>query len=96
VNHPHVESSESIRPRHLGVIDQEDVEKVMKVQDLSDFINKIEAVKVFLANLGLLIVWRLFAFFIMFCRLLLFNNRTIRVLIFLRLQAKLIIFFAFR
>ena len=52
VNHPHIESSESKWSRYLGVIDQEDVEKVMKIQDLSDFINKIEAVKIFLANLG--------------------------------------------
>jgi len=62
VNHPHIEGSESIWSRHLGVIDQEDVEKVMKIQDLSDFINKLETLKVFLTNLGLWIVWRWFAF----------------------------------
>jgi len=62
VNHPHVESSESIWSRHLGVVDQEDVEKVMKIQDLSEFINKFETVKVFLAHLDLLIVLRLFIF----------------------------------
>jgi len=53
MNHPHIESSESKWSRHLGVIEQEDVEKVMKIQDLSKFINKIKSVKVFFANLGL-------------------------------------------
>jgi len=86
VNHSHVEGSESIWSRHLGVINQEDVEKVMKIQDLSDFIKELETVKVFLANLGLLIVWRLFFFFYMFCWILI-NNRTIRVLKYRKLLA---------
>ena len=38
----------------------------MKIQDLSDFIDELKTVKLFLANLGLLIFWRLFAFFFMF------------------------------
>jgi len=58
MNHSHVECSESIWPRHFGVVDQEDIEKVMKIQDLSDFVNKLEIIKVFLADLGLLIILR--------------------------------------
>jgi len=86
VNHPHVESSKSIRSRHLGVVDQENVEKVMKIQDLSKFINKLETVKMFFINLDLLIVWRFIIFFFIFYELLK-KNRTIRALYFLRLLA---------
>ena len=82
MNHPHVECCKSKWSRHLRVVNQEDVEKVMKIQDLPEFVNELEIVKVFVADLGLLIVWRMFVF----CRLL-FKNRTIRVLAFLRLLA---------